>query len=406
MDINELVQKCMPLLYASGYPPERARAYKEFWLDELKPYLDKECEGDYTPSVGELFVNQINKGCPRSVAAFRCLSCHILDTYIKTGKLPRYIHALPKYPLEGAIGEAAQRFLDDAIAVKRLRDLTVTRIRRDLNLFISLLSSKGKYKLSELEATDIADFLKGIVPNKNNRHYTIHQFLAFLKAENEIDEDFSSLTKYRRPDAERLMSVYTLDEVSAVEASVSRVSPVGKRDFVVILLASRLGLRSSDIATLRLSQIDWDNNEINIVQFKTGMPLQLPLLRDVGEAIIDYLKVRPKVHFENIFATVVAPYKPLTNVSINAIVRRAFANAGIAHGTRHKGPHALRHSFATSMLNNGVPLPIISASLGHTDTTTTMAYLRVSTVALNECTLDVPTVDDAFFEQKGGIFYE
>lgn len=405
MNIIQLVQSCESLLYASGYTPERISLYGFFWKKELIPFMsDRGCQ-IYSSEVGEKYLEVHCKGLSQSIVVSKTLGLGILNFYLEFGKLPRYIASLPTYPLAGEIGNVAQLFLDEAFVQKRLRDLTVSRMRRDLNLFITLLSVRGKTTPAEITETDIAEFLGKTVTSRNNRFYTLHHFLSFLYREKMVAADYTHLTEYRKPTAERLVSTYTAEEVTTVESSISRHSTVGKRDYAIVLLASRLGLRSSDIGLLKLSQINWEDNYIDIVQYKTGQPLRLPLLTVVGEALVNYLRVRPIVSIDNVFTTVTSPYRELNNMSINGIVGRCFNKAGINTKKKHKGPHSLRHSLATSMLNNGVSLPVISATLGHKDTTTTMMYFRVDLKQLSECTLNIPMVDDDFFEQKGGVFY-
>ena len=89
----------------------------------------------------------------------------------------------------------------------------------------------------------------------------------------------------------------------------------------MILLASRLGIRASDIANLKLSDIDWDNNQLRFIQIKTGQPILLPLLADVGNAIVDYvLHGQPEKDIRNVFLTFRRPYAPLTHSAITSIV--------------------------------------------------------------------------------------
>ena len=88
------------------------------------------------------------------------------------------------------------------------------------------------------------------------------------------------------------------------------------------------------------------------------------------------------------------------------VIHDCIEKAGIYAANRHMGPHSLRHSLATSMMNNGTELPVISESLGHSSTDTTMIYLTVNIAGLLECSLPVPPVDDSYYTQKGGVFYE
>ena len=191
-----------------------------------------------------------------------------------------------------------------------------------------------------------------------------------------------------------------------MEMSVSRSSVKGKRDYAMILLASRLGLRASDIISLSLSNIDWDNNLIQLVQQKTQKSIRLPLLPEVGEAIIDYImNGRPNHSSNTLFLTLRGPFRPLCQNQFSQIVGKYMQKSGVNIAGRHHGVHCLRHSVAGALLKNEVPLPVISQSLGHSSTASTMIYLNIDIDALMKCSLNVPTVSDDFYNQNGGALY-
>ena len=173
------------------------------------------------------------------------------------------------------------------------------------------------------------------------------------------------------------------------------------------LLASRLGLRASDIANLRFNQIDWDNNLITLTMQKTRKAIQLPLLAEVGNAIIDYLRNgRPKTELDQVFISSRAPYIGATKSCVCAAIQNAIITSGVDVNLKHHGPHSLRHSLASAMLHEESSLPVISESLGHRHTDTTMVYLKIDIPSLMKCALAVPAVSDGFYTQRGGAFYE
>jgi integrase len=175
----------------------------------------------------------------------------------------------------------------------------------------------------------------------------------------------------------------------------------------MLLLASRLGLRASDIANLQFSNIDWDKNEIKLTQYKTGHPITLPLLNHVGNAIIDYLKYgRFKSESQNIFISSRAPYIPANKSIVCSAIREVISKSRVKTDGRHHGPHSLRHSLASCLLKNETPIHVISEALGHTKTDTTLTYLRIDLTSLLKCAITVPPVLDEFYTQKGGVFYE
>jgi integrase len=175
----------------------------------------------------------------------------------------------------------------------------------------------------------------------------------------------------------------------------------------MLLLASRLGFRSSDIAGLQFANLDWDNNTIRLTQYKTKREVELPLLADVGDAIINYLKYgRPVSHSQNVFLSACAPYRPINRLIINGAISRIIKSSKVDIQNRKFGPHAMRHTLASQLLSNGISLPVISETLGHTNTQTTMNYLRIDINNLQRCALAVPMVSRGFYDQKGGVFYE
>lgn len=173
------------------------------------------------------------------------------------------------------------------------------------------------------------------------------------------------------------------------------------------MLSSRLGLRISDIINLKFENIDWDNNIMLITQQKTGSIVKLPLMPEVGNAIIDYLRDERVTGTSNyIFLTLKAPYERVSRDTIYNGLQSAIRASKVNVERRHHGMHAMRHSLATQLLKNDVQLSVISDVLGHSSTQSTMNYLRVDLEGLKRCLLDVPPVSISFYTQKGGIFYE
>jgi len=190
----------------------------------------------------------------------------------------------------------------------------------------------------------------------------------------------------------KLPKTWREEDVLAVLNSIDRGNPVGKRDYAILMLITRYGLRSSDIKDLKLSNLRWDTNTIEIIQNKTRNPLKLPLIKDVGWAIIDYLKHgRPKSDSSSVFLTCTVPYRPFGTHSpgLNAILAKCIRNAGVKHPRElPKGVHSLRHTLASTMLSNDIPIPVISTVLGHVTQKATAHYLHIDIKRLRECALD------------------
>lgn len=188
----------------------------------------------------------------------------------------------------------------------------------------------------------------------------------------------------------RLPAIFTADEVERILENIDNNNPAGKRNYAIILTVAKLGLRVSDALDLRFDSIDWDKKRISIKQRKTGIPLELPLLEDVGWAIIEYLKHgRPESNCKNIFVCHRPPYDELS-VNFSKTISRAVQKAGIKTPTNKTvGTHTFRHSIATSMLDNGVKLTEIAQTLGHTSPESSEEYIALNVNMLQQCALEV-----------------
>jgi site-specific recombinase XerD len=162
------------------------------------------------------------------------------------------------------------------------------------------------------------------------------------------------------------------------------------RDRAVLLLLSRLGLRASEVAQLKLLDVDWRNGSITVCGKGRRHEL-LPLPQEVGDAILLYLnKGRPNLQVPEVFASVLAPFRPLNRASVTHIVRSALRRAGI--DAPINGAHVLRHSAATSMLRRGASLAAIGAVLRHRSPRTTAHYAKVDFGLLSEIAQKWPEV--------------
>ena len=158
---------------------------------------------------------------------------------------------------------------------------------------------------------------------------------------------------------------------------------------------------------LKFENILWEDNAIRLIQHKTNKELELPLLPEIGNAIIEYLRYgRPKSQSSYIFLLARSPYTHINQPIISQIAKKYFLKANLNIKNKHHGAHALRHSLATLLLEEQVKLPVISEVLGHENTESTSYYLRIDIQSLKKCSLDVSPVCENFYTQKGGYFYE
>ena len=247
--------------------------------------------------------------------------------------------------------------------------------------------------LKDLSSSDITNFInkmieKGNISKRRNFH-VLRDFLTYLFIEDVLLEDLSVyVPKISNKHKRKLPTYLKQVDVENLLKSIPKEKKVDIRNYVIILLAARLGLRLSDILNIKLKDIDWKNNKINIVQPKTNNLNILPLSKEVGWAIIDYIKKsRPKCKSEYLFVKMNYPFEKLKQFTN---FNKYFDKCDFKIKDTKKGIHNLRHSFATNLLDNDIPIHIISSVLGHTSTdTTSNTYLKIDLKKLKKVCLEV-----------------
>ena len=197
----------------------------------------------------------------------------------------------------------------------------------------------------------------------------------------------------KRDTREKLLSTYTKEEIEQILNIINTNTKSGKCIYSILTILAYLGLRAGDIINLKFEHIDFNNDEIKFYQTKTQQLLTLPLIDEVKYPLLDYIKNgRPQCdEKEYIFVTLYAPFTRFTATSsLFRMVEGAMKKAGINYESKHHGPHSIRHSLATNMINNNVPISAISQVLGHNNIRTTEIYITKDTTHLRELTLEVP----------------
>lgn len=223
----------------------------------------------------------------------------------------------------------------------------------------------------------------------------IRVFLRYLSEFGIVESDYSTIVPhYSKPYV--IPSVYSVAEIKQIEESVDTSSVLGKRDYAMILLASRMGMRSGDIVRLRIEDVK-DRTELNIIQEKTGNILRLPLIKEVQLAVEDYLSVRPPSPIEQIFINVYAPYHAVTTSTLRRALKKYITLSGVDPGKRKCGPHALRSSLASSMVNDDIPYETVRKVLGHSSNNAIKHYARIDVEKLRRYSLTPPMPTGKFY---------
>lgn len=398
---RKICETVAQMLKERGFLPQTIDHYWRYW-NKLLRYLSDNGVVAYTPKAGLDFLSE---ACGITASAglgreqrWAVRSVQHLNDALDFGTVFPTTPAVSTVDSLARFGGVLEAFKSHQQKRHSASASTLYSYDKHIGKFLLYLECQNVMDLSDITIAQLHDCCKIIAKQSDsaahNMSCSIRVFLRYLHTKGVMHEDLSEKVPsfaYRRQS--KLPSSLEAGEMTALLASVDRASRVGKRDYAIILLACRLGLRSGDIRTLRFCDICWERNTIEIVTQKTGKPLTLPLLDDVGQAVIDYVKyARPVTDSPIIFQTCNAPIGPLSAPAVSGIVKRYAGKAAIdtAPG-RHPGPHLLRNTLASALLRENVPLPEISGILVHSDTRTTQEYyLRIDINQLKRCALDPP----------------
>lgn len=287
--------------------------------------------------------------------------------------------------LPDAFAEIADRYCDWNDSTGHASG-TIYNKRYAVSWFLDELSKQNCKSLEELSPMSISQACIKISDHK--LWGEIRVFLRYLMEFEHVKSDYSTIVPHHsRPYV--IPSVYSVGEIKKIEESIDTSTVLGKRDYAMVLLASRMGMRSGDIVRLRIEDV-LNRNELDIIQKKTGKNLHLPLVFEVKLAIDDYLSVRPPAQTDLLFINVYAPYNPVTTSTLRAALGKYIIQAGVDSGNRKKGPHALRASLASSMINDEISYETVRKVLGHSSSNAIKHYVRIDIEKLRRYSLTPP----------------
>jgi site-specific recombinase XerD len=310
----------------------------------------------------------------------------------------RQAHVIPQVPSAppSEIGSLEQAYRSFLLQERALAPASVQQYAVVMRRFLSHRLRKGKVRLKNLRAEAVTDFVLHDTSGRGRRSAqlmaaVLRSFLGFLFQQGRIATNLAAavptVAGWRLSELPRFLEPAQVEQVLR---SCDRRRKVGRRDYAILLLLARLGLRAGEVARLTLEDINWRTGEL-LVRGKGARIDKLPLLQDVGRALVDYLrKGRPECSSRRVFIQCKAPYVGFASPpsTVCGIVRRALARAHIQ--SRHRGAHVLRHSLATRMLGNGASLTQIGRVLRHQQVQTTEIYARVNLPALSGLALPWP----------------
>jgi len=410
-NFKELTDTAASFLKGQSYSNSVIDQYRREWR-RLGQYMTANNLTVYKPDVGTKYLLETieaieGRSLPRSKRnIIRMVT--VLSDFAATGTIRKRKKKEMSRSLDGLIGKVMAEYIVQCHKLQNLSLSTRQSMNRYLSVFLDYLDTCGILSLEKLTPDLIfsfAGYLHSGAYSVITKHFIIlkvNQFLSYLYTTGILQVDYSRVMpkdKYvRQP---KLPSYYSEEEVELLVGNIDRANPKGKRDYAMVLLAVRLGLRCSDVSNLQFKNIIWERGIISLTQQKTGEKLELPLFNEIGDAIIDYLKHgRPESNLPFVFLRQIPPYDNMDHNALNGIIQKYISRSGIKYDERHHGPHAFRHSLATNLLAKETPLPVISSVLGHKCTESTMFYLRVDVNSLKKCALEVPSVENLYQNQE------
>jgi len=393
-NINVLKDKFKQQLITYRYSKVTYDCYMRIfsWLES---YLTEQGEADYSPRLGYLFIAEYRVQPKHHPSEFNRAKILIsrLDDIVKNNEFsPRFINPSPCVP------QQFKEWYEKYCGYLKQVGMSDSTIRGHSRYARRILVGLEK-NVSSYETLTAADLYNFYVNNDNmprQSHSVARRFFSFLYKNDVIKSDLSVCVPYVRL-PKPLPSVYTSDEIDRILAAVDRSEPTGKRDYAILMLASHMGMRSSDIVNLSMKNIDTIRKSISIIQVKTSTPQTFVMNDDVKNALFDYINNgRPNTESDKIFLGSAAPCMPILAATCFSITRKYIVLAGIEPQGRRCGPHALRASYATALIRKGVPYSVVQEALGHKDLDSSKSYIRNDARRLKTCALDVPVPTGAF----------
>jgi len=314
----------------------------------------------------------------------------LLDLLVRQGVVPP-----PVSPAATPVERLQSEFRLYLQQERALAPITQAHYVAFLSDFLMERFGAGPVDLSRLSAADVTGFVRrraAVIQSKRVQLMTtaLRSFLRFARYRGDIDKDLAAcvpaVANWKLSTIPRALPPA---QVERLLASIDRKTATGRRDYAILLILARLGLRAGEIRMLTLEDLDWQEGLIK-VRGKAGRYSQLPLPTDVGAAIADYLRHgRPTASSRCVFLRAKAPARGFQGQSaVGSMVRHALARAGI--DASRKGAHQFRHALACQMLRQGASLSEIGELLRHRSPQTTAIYAKVDMASLATLALPWP----------------
>jgi site-specific recombinase XerD len=408
--LDELVFGALSQLQALQYCDRSIRHYQATWNRLIRFAKQNNFENKLSKNLIKNFLTYYNinleelKNVKSDWHESAERSLKILWQYSEYGYFERIHTLIHKLTIPPAMTKVLSDYVIYCKEKLFISEYSYNQRIRQIGLFMDYATKQNVKSFNEIQPQHLSEYIS-MLWRYSSRTVSrvvsdIRQFLKYLFLRDLVTKDISqALPTVHSTLHSKIPSVWDKKLLIKLLSAVDRSSPRGKRDYAILLLACRLGLRVNDIRNLTLDHINWESETISLIQSKTQRHLVLPLTNEVGNALIDYIKfVRPKTHYRQVFIRLKLPFTPFSkNEDFSRIVKYWRELAGIKFKSKqHHGMHSLRHSLATYLLEEETPYFVIANILGHKSTASTMIYAKSSVEMLRQVALSLKEVDHVY----------
>ncbi|MFT8312377.1 MAG: tyrosine-type recombinase/integrase [Sporolactobacillus sp.] len=404
IEISRLIDQTLNAMKSLGLKESTLKSYRlsgfyrirKFFFSHEKIYYSSKIAGDFlTFEKKRLIREKISARYYRKLQK----SVALLDEFYTTGTMKwAYLHNHTTVKVNAYFSTILLEYtktLHESLSAG-----TINGIQSNVLSFLGYLETNRHSDFVKISRREIRDFIvyisKSHCESMSNILYSLRSFISYLRDSGIAHIDAGLILQKPARSRKKVLPCFSHEEVESILRQIDINLSEGKRDYAILYLAAHTGLRSIDIVNLKLIDIDWKKDEIQIIQRKTGQALVLPLEPDTGRAIVEYILYgRPTSDSPYIFLRSFAPFIKLADVgSMGNIFKKYRNKAGIIHNPGDgKGLHALRRSMGTWMLEAKVPLTTISQVLGHRNQNSAKQYLSMDHCGLQECSLGLQAIE-------------
>lgn len=401
--INQLIAQILDEMKRIGYSEATIWRHYQPVMGQFRKYYGQTGQAAYSLEITDEFISLYKERYERGEVTYQSFKKiryvgRRMNEFFLTGE---FRHTADKKGTSFILSDVNERIVDQFLCSRSYGDKSKYDAGWVVRKYFQHMERHGHTTLADVTHDEVREFiLKTAASVKTSGLHNVLLYLKhfhiFLKDSGIPAPDCVELFSYKVYRGMPIQSYVTDEELELILGVIDTSTETGKRNRAIILVGATTGLRAIDIIRMKLTDIDWRKGEIKIVQNKTKLTTHVPLIKEAGEALRDYiLNARPKeTGCEEVFLRVSAPKTEIQDTTcIGCMFRSYQEKAGIRRQPFDgKGFHGLRRRLAKKLLVSGAPLPTVSQILGHEDIESARQYLSLNTDDLRECALDFSVI--------------